>query len=119
MADPPDPAPPRLLVEFPADDTARARRFWEGVLGVGLAPRRSDQGEGWQGAVGAEAAVGLHPRAAGPGDRAGLPYLAVDDLEATLARVAELGGSVIHAGGRWAICRDSEGSAFGIGPLPG
>jgi len=25
-----------------------------------------------------------------------------------------LGGSVIHPGERWAICRDSEGSPFGL-----
>jgi hypothetical protein len=27
-----------------------------------------------------------------------------------------LGGAVIHPGERWAICRDSEGSPFGLGP---
>lgn len=105
-----------MLVEFPADDPQRARRFWEGVLDRPLRPRREDQGEGWQTAGGGPA-VGVHARAAGPGDRAGLPYFAVDDLDAALARVAALGGSVVHAGGRWAICRDSEGSPFGLGPL--
>ena len=28
--------------------------------------------------------------------------------------VKELGGSIIHPGSRWAICRDSEGSPFGL-----
>ncbi len=109
---------PRMLVEFPADDPARAVRFWEGVLDRPLHPRRDDQGEGWQ-TGDAGAAMGVHPRASGPGDRVSLPYFAVGDLDAALARVAELGGSVVHAGGRWAICRDSEGSPFGLGPLPG
>lgn len=107
-----------MLVEFPADDPRRARRFWEGVLGRPLRPRRADQGEGWQ-TEGADAAMGVHPRAAGPGDRVSLPYFAVADLDAALARVTELGGSVVHAGGRWAICRDSEGSPFGLGPPAG
>ena len=31
-----------------------------------------------------------------------------------LSRVTELGGSVIHPGERWAICRDSEGSPFAL-----
>ena len=31
-----------------------------------------------------------------------------------LARVQELGGEVVHPGARWAICRDSEGSPFGL-----
>lgn len=113
-----NPGDPRQLVEFPADDPERARRFWEGVLDRPLAPRRPDQGEGWQ-TEGAEAAMGIHPRASGPGDRVSLPYFAVADLDAALARVDELGGSVVHAGGRWAICRDSEGSPFGLGPLAG
>ena len=105
-----------MLVEFPADDPERALRFWEGVLGASLAPRRAEQGEGWQSA-GEGAALGVHPRASGPGDRVSLPYFAVADLAAALERVAELGGAVIHAGDRWAICRDSEGSPFGLGPI--
>ena len=106
---------PKILVEFPADDPERALRFWEGVLGAPLAPRSEDQGEGWQAGDGA-AALGVHPRASGPGDRVSLPYFAVPDVEEALARVTALGGGVIHRGGRWAICRDSEGSPFGLGP---
>ena len=106
-----------MLIEFPADDPARALRFWEGLLGRPLAPRADDQGEGWQ-TGGGEAAVGIHARAAGPGDRVSLPYFHVDDVDAAVARVEELGGSVIHRGERWTICRDSEGSPFGLGPLP-
>jgi predicted enzyme related to lactoylglutathione lyase len=43
-----------------------------------------------------------------------LPYFGVADLDAALARVVELGGTVIHPGARWAICRDSEGSPFAL-----
>jgi hypothetical protein len=32
----------------------------------------------------------------------------------TLERVVELERSVVHPGERWAICRDSEGSPFGL-----
>jgi hypothetical protein len=28
--------------------------------------------------------------------------------------VVELGGTVIHPGSQWAICRDSEGSPFAL-----
>lgn len=104
------------LIEFPADDPERARRFWEGFLGRELAARGPDEGEGWQ-SRGEAVAVGVHARGPGPGDTVSLPYFAVDDLDGALARVTELGGSVVHAGGRWAICRDSEGSPFGLGPL--
>ena len=110
------PGTPPTLVEFPADDPTRALRFWEGVLGTTLAPRTSEQGEGWQSA-GTHGLLGVHPRASGPGDRVSLPYFSVADVPAALARVTELGGGVIHAGERWAICRDSEGSPFGLGPV--
>jgi predicted enzyme related to lactoylglutathione lyase len=101
------------LIEFPADDPARARRFWSGLLDAELESRSPGEGEGWQ-THGTGPAVGLHPRGRGPGDSFSLPYFAVPDLEAALARVEELGGSVVHPGGRWAICKDSEGSPFGL-----
>lgn len=102
------------LIEFPADDPGRARRFWAELLGVELEPRESAQGEGWQTAS-AGPAVGVHARGRGPGDSQALPYFAVGDLAEALAMVQALGGSVIHPGERWAICRDSEGSPFGLG----
>jgi predicted enzyme related to lactoylglutathione lyase len=101
------------LIEFPADDPDRARRFWSDVLGAELAPRPSDAGAGWEFNSG-EVRLGVHQRGPGPGDTASLPYFTVTDLPAALQRVQDLGGSVIHPGERWAICRDSEGSPFGL-----
>jgi len=101
------------LVEFPADDPERARRFWSGLLAEELAPREDSQGEGWQTAA-EQPAVGVHQRGRGPGDSFSLPYFAVVDMADALERVAALGGSVVHPGERWAICRDSEGSPFGL-----
>ena len=59
-------------------------------------------------------AVGVHARGRGPGDSLSLPYFAVIDVAEALERVEALGGSVVHPGERWAICRDSEGSPFGL-----
>jgi predicted enzyme related to lactoylglutathione lyase len=101
------------LIEFPADDPERALRFWSGVLNTKLEPRPKDAGAGWETAR-ADLRLGLHERGPGPGDTASLPYFTVPDLPATLERVQELGGSVIHPGERWAICRDSEGSPFAL-----
>jgi predicted enzyme related to lactoylglutathione lyase len=107
-------APSHLsLVEFPADEPERARRFWSGLLEEDLEPRGEDRGEGWE-SRGERVAVGVHERGRGPGDSYSLPYFAVVDLEAALTRVRDLGGAVIHPGERWAICRDSEGSPFGL-----
>jgi uncharacterized protein len=101
------------LIEFPADDPERARVFWSGLLGAQLEDRAVDEGRGWQTHSDAPT-VGVHQRRTGPGDTVSLPYFAVADLEAALERVRTLGGSVIHPGSRWAICRDSEGSPFGL-----
>ena len=76
------PAKP-TLIEFPADDPERARRFWSGLLGSELADRTESQGSGWQ-TDGDAAAVGVHERGRGPGDTASLPYFTVDDLPAAL-----------------------------------
>ena len=105
-------AAPRLI-EFPADDPQRACAFWSGLLGGPLAPRDAAQGEGWQ-THGGDVAVGVHERGRGPGDSFSLPYFEVADVEAALERVVALGGAVVHPGERWAVCRDSEGSPFGL-----
>jgi catechol 2,3-dioxygenase-like lactoylglutathione lyase family enzyme len=49
------------LVEFPADDPERARRFWSGLLGEELRPRTEDEGQGWQSGSAAPP-VGVHER---------------------------------------------------------
>ncbi len=107
------------LIEFPADDPARARSFWTGLLGVELDDRTSVEGRGWQ-THGSGPALGIHERGRGPGDTFSLPYFAVDDLAGALEQVVALGGAVIHPGDAFAICRDSEGSPFGLsrGPAP-
>jgi predicted enzyme related to lactoylglutathione lyase len=104
---------PSFLIEFPADDPERARRFWEGLLEIRLEGRQPDDGRGWQceheGMV-----IGLHERGSGPGDRFSLPYFPVGDLPAAVERVRAFGGEIVHAGERWVICRDSEGTPFGL-----
>ena len=100
------------LIEFPADDPDRARRFWSEFLGATLEPRNEGEGDGWQTSEGPS--VGVHSRGRGPGDTFSLPYFAVADLDEALKRVQALGGSVVHPGSQWAICKDSEGSPFGL-----
>ena len=106
---------PAPLIEFPADEPERALRFWSGLIGAELVPRTGDQGAGWE-AESDGLRLGVHERGPGPGDTASLPYFTVADLPAALERVEKLGGSVIHPGDRWAICRDSEGSPFALAP---
>ncbi len=107
------PAARLSLVEFPADDPERARAFWGGVLGRELDTRGDGEGSGWQSRSG-ETAVGVHARGQGPGDSFSLPYLEVDDIAATLEQVEALGGTVVHPGHPWAVCKDSEGNPFAL-----
>ncbi len=104
---------PLALIEFPADDPDRARRFWTGVLGIEFDERSGAEGGGWQTHTGTPS-IGLHERGRGPGDSFSLPYFEVDDLPAGVEAVSRLGGTVIHPGEVWAICKDSEGSPFGL-----
>jgi len=106
-------APKLNYVEFPADDPERALRFWSGLLDVELDTRSADEGSGWQ-SRSPVAPIGVHARGSGPGDTFSLPYFVVDDLAGALKRVEALGGVVIHPGEQWAICKDSEGSPFGL-----
>jgi len=108
---------PLSFVEFPADDPERARRFWAGFLGAELEARQEGEGEGWQTHSGAPA-IGVHARGRGPGDSFSLPYFAVGDIADALDRVVQLGGTVVHPGEQWAICKDSEGSPFGLAQEP-
>jgi predicted enzyme related to lactoylglutathione lyase len=107
------PPSPLSLIEFPADDPERAMRFWTELLGFELDARDDAEGEGHQTHSGAPA-VGIHRRGRGPGDSFSLPYFAVPDLANALGRVEALGGSIVHPGERWAICKDSEGTPFGL-----
>ena len=82
---------PKPLIEFPADDPERALRFWGGLLGVELAPREAEAGQGWESdADGLR--LGVHARGAGPGDTGSLPYFTVDDMAA---------GAATGRGPRW------------------
>jgi predicted enzyme related to lactoylglutathione lyase len=105
--------PPLSLIEFPADDPERARRFWSGLLDVQIDDRRAGEGSGWQ-THSDGPGLGVHQRGTGPGDTFSLPYFTVADTAAAMVRVKELGGSVVHPGEQWAICRDSEGTPFAL-----
>jgi predicted enzyme related to lactoylglutathione lyase len=109
---------PAPLIEFPADDPERALRFWRGLLGIELEARVAGGGEGWE-AEEAGLRLGVHRRGAGPGDTGSLPYFTVGDMAKALDLVSELGGSIVHPGERWAVCRDSEGSPFALAASSG
>ena len=103
-------------------DLARGRGFYGGLFGWGF-----EEARGGLVISGAGVAAGIHG-----GDAGASPYVffRVDDLDAALARVEGLGGGrepVDHEGGdaeeaarfgRFALCRDDQGSVFGLHEPP-
>jgi uncharacterized protein len=105
------------LIEFPADDPERARRFWSELLGVRLEPRGEGEGQGWESRSNGPS-IGVHARGPGPGDTFSLPYFEVDDMATAVAEVERLGGAIVHPGEPWSICKDSEGNPFALSLRP-
>ncbi len=113
--------------EMGVDDPAKARAFYSELFGWTFTPRPSGQGF----AVSTPSVPGgVH------GDEAGSrPYVffvmffVVDDLEAALAKVRELGGTVDETDaesdaasqatlGRFVLCKDDQGLEFGLHQRP-
>ena len=102
-------------VEFPAEDTDRGERFWEGFGGWTIEDAgmpgidyRMFQEEGWGGAV--------YPKQEQDGP---VIYFSSEDIDADLAKVKELGGDAeekqpIPSVGWFARCKDTEGNPFSL-----
>jgi predicted enzyme related to lactoylglutathione lyase len=111
------------FIELGVDDHERGRAFYSGLFGWSFEPGAG--GPGWSFAT-PNVSGGMHG-----GDRGASPYVffAVDDMDAALAQVRALGGSVEDADvegdadstarfGRFKLCRDDQGSGFGLHEPP-
>lgn len=103
-----------LTLQVP--DGARARDFYEAVLGWSFSPGRVE--DGWE-APGVTPMIGLHG-----GDHADtcvVPMYAVDDIEVAVAAVRTAGGEAgeieRQSYGLSALCRDDQGLPFWLGQL--
>ena len=110
-------------VELICDDADKAREFYSKVVGWDLrdmemgpdrtytilAPKGSPEGDG----VG-----GIQPKEPGdPMPSCWLPYIAVDDIDASTAKVGALGGTIqvpVTEIGRFSIVTDPGGSTFAM-----
>lgn len=115
-----DPRPPvrpgdAVYLTLRVPDGARARDFYESVLGWSAAPGRVD--DGWQ-VDGVVPMVGI---GGGPGEPGTVPVYAVDDIEVAVAAVRTAGGRAGEVGqqayGRTAECRDDQGLPFWLAQL--
>lgn len=117
-ADAPGPAPrpgDTVYLTLQVPDGARARDFYEAVLGWSAVPGRVP--DGWQ-VEGTSPMVGIGGGASQPG---AVPMYAVDDIEVAVAAVRTAGG---EAGkierrpfGLSSPCRDDQGLPFWLGQL--
>jgi len=101
--------------ELPADDTARARDFWSSLFDWSF--------RGWDGPIEYHMTEGVDPGGAiypADGDERGpIVYFDVDDMDAAIGRVRELGGEAddkqpIPGVGWFARARDTEGNRFSL-----
>jgi len=102
-------------VEFPAEDADRAQNFWSGLFGWSFGGSGMEGIDYRMAQSGPQSGVAVFPA----DDRSGYPnyYFATDDIEASSAKVRELGGqagdkSPVPGHGWFAACKDSEGNAF-------
>jgi predicted enzyme related to lactoylglutathione lyase len=102
--------------EIPADDIGKGQEFWSGLFGWTF---QSFPGpfEYHIARITEQAGVALTNME--PGKRGIRPYFDVDDINAGVARVRELGGEANDAApvptmGWFATCKDSEGNEFGL-----
>lgn len=107
------------FIELGVEDAARAERFYSALFAWDFEEGPSSDGRMIRG-MGVKA--GVHA-----GDRGAAPYVffRVDDIDAAVARVRELGGAVEEIDvegdedmqsryGRFRLCRDDQGSSFGL-----
>jgi len=99
--------------EISASDVDRAKRFWEGVFGWSFGDSAMPGMDYRMARVGENAGAALMP------GEPGHPhvYLDTDDIDASIAKVRELGGDAadkqpVPTHGWFAACTDSEGNAF-------
>lgn len=97
--------------EVPAGETGRATKFYGQLFDWQFQP--FEEGGDYQMAM--EAGGAIYPT-----DKKGiLVYFASDDIDASVARVRELGGEAgdaqeIPGVGRYSHCTDTEGNLFGL-----
>jgi predicted enzyme related to lactoylglutathione lyase len=117
-------------VDLSTPDVEGARRFYGALLGWELTTRHTDMGDYTVASTGDRDVAGMMAQAP---EMEGAPagwsvFVVVDDIDATLARVAEAGGTVrqtpfeIPGGARVAVVADCSGAMLALitgGPEPG
>jgi uncharacterized protein len=108
--------------EIPADDTGRARKFYESLFGWGTQQMPGTPMEYYHvDTKGSETSPdgGLMKRQ-NPGQRGIVNYILVVSVDESAAKVQALGGTIcmpktpVPGMGAFVICQDTEGNMFGL-----
>ena len=108
--------------EIGTGDSEKARTFYGGLF-PDWTFETGPSGDGWVIKTGGVPG-GVHPGDAGA---AMYTFFAVDDLDAAMAKVTDLGGKAktlddseenVAEFGRFAMCEDDQGSTFGLHQKP-
>jgi hypothetical protein len=102
-------------IEFPSEDADRAQRFWSGLFGWSFGESVMPEMDYRMAQTSEQSGAAVFSSE----ERSGYPnyYFSCDDIEASLAKVRELGGETedkmpVPQMGWFAACKDSEGNAF-------
>lgn len=115
--------PPHAAVwfEVPVTDMARAKAFYAAVIGAALEDQEGAPNPMANFPMASRDSVSGHLYPGRPAQRGTGPTvsLAVEDLEASMARVTAAGGEVVSPAiaieaGRFAYCLDPDGNSFSV-----
>ncbi|MGD2042803.1 MAG: VOC family protein [Acidimicrobiia bacterium] len=107
-------------VDLSTTDVEKARAFYEALFGWNIQEAESDSMPYWMAYQKGRAAAGLGPAQGEPRFSAWTTYFAVDDADATVAKIRDAGGQIVFEPtdimemGRMAIAADPSGAVFGI-----
>jgi len=101
--------------ELPTEDVDRAQAFWGGLFGWQFQGSGMPEMDYRMAQICETAGVAIFPSEERPGHAN--VYHAVDDIDASVTRVRDLGGhaedkSPVPGHGWFAACKDTEGNAF-------
>ena len=104
-------------IEIPADDTEQSRAFWGGLFGWEFKEYPGGPGEYHMARISDTSGSAITNME--PGKKGTRTYFAVDDIDASRARVLELGGEAdermpVPSMGWFVTCRDPHGNDFGL-----
>jgi predicted enzyme related to lactoylglutathione lyase len=104
-------------IEIPADDTVRGREFWGSLFGWRFQEYPGGPSEYHMTSISDTTGAAISNME--PGKRGTRAYFDVDDIDAGVARVKELGGEAdekmpVPGMGWFSTCSDPHGNEFGL-----